>query len=335
MRTLTAALSALLLSVVAAGCGNTQPTATPTSQPSLIQPTIIHPGTHNSGSNSANDLGEATSAWLTELATYVAKYPANATEAQRASLTAEQNAAPFTGLTCDPENLTNCWVGAETARRTWLVMGDDSVRQWLPAMKAIADKNSGLRIQVFTSSNCSNSADVAGLPSLGESGTTQQALDACIAQHTAALNYVATNRVQSALLIDSSSLIGGTRQQAYGKGLQTLLMSLKPHTSAIVIGRVPSWNVTPAACFNKDFSNLRSCYGSALGNAAIASFLQNAANSASAGFIDPRRWLCVRNTCPLFVNDRVVTLDGYRLTMGAASALAPVLYENVEAQLGR
>ena len=245
------------------------------------------------------------------------------------SLAAEAANTTLVAVTCDPEDANNCYLGSATPNRTWAVIGDDTIGPWLPALQDITTQRPGLRIQVFRVSNCTNSLDEAGLPALGESGTTQQMLDACIAMHTAALSYISANQVQVVALVDNSRLLGGTRQNRYTGGLAKMVSAVQKHARTAVLGQVPSWNVTPAACFNPDLTNVAGCYGKISSNSTSVSAMQTAVAQTKAPYIDPRLWLCSGNLCPLFVGDTIVTLDGYRLTAGIAKNLSDVLYENL------
>lgn len=323
--------SIALLTSLAAACSTGAGTSSaPTNRPAPIQPSISHATT---GDTAAGAAGKRTRAWVTDLTKLVADYPKNANSDQRASLAAAlADSTPVTGTCTPPEQgpQFQCWFGADDASRSWLVIGDNTIDQWTPAFEEMTASRRTLRIDTFKATNCLNSIDAEGRLSVGESGMTTESVGACAAMQEAALSYARAGKPDLVLLLDSGGRIGSPKEKAYTVGLQAMAAELKDIAPVVLMGRTPTWNVTPATCFNSDLSNLPSCYGSTVTNARQGSVQQATARSAGAVFLDPRTWLCSKNICPLFIRDTIVTVDGSRLTKPMSKALAGVLYENLD-----
>ena len=320
----------LVLALAAAGCGGGGKATTSPSQsvqPAPIQPSINH---LNQSALASSLAGPLTRDWVQALSKFVANYPKKANAAQRTSLDTALSANGPAAPTCDPDNTWHCWYGSDTPARTWMVMGD-STQQWWPALLANTRRHPDLRVEMFSVPNCVNSLNPQGLLRVGEFGTTPDVVTACTAMHDAAVEFLRTNRPSRLILMGGGLRVGTSREAQYTDGLKQLVRSAPQRTTVVIIGRVPTWNVTPSGCLNEELTNLQTCFGRATTNQNVAVFFSRVAREMDVAFVDPKTLLCSSNICPLFIGNDVVTADGSRLATGMSEVLAPVLYENVMA----
>ncbi len=320
------ATAAALLAAALSGCATNRQVPAP-AVTTFLTPSIDHQG---NGSSQAV-AGPVTRAWAQALSSFVAAYPRAATEKQKRSF--NQALIPQTSVatTCDPEDATHCWLGPETARRTWMVLSDGAITQWLPALARIVGRQGNLRIDFFVLPNCVNSLDREGLLGVGEFGTTAEMVDACVAMHDRALAFARSTRPDLAILAGNAQRVGTKRESVYRAGLLNMIDELQRRSEVRLLGKTPQWNVIAVDCLNEEMSNLPSCFGRTSTNNRPISFQKSVATEAKVTFIDTRPWFCSGAICPLFIHDDIATIDGSRVAPDMAVALADVLYENLTA----
>jgi len=323
---IAAAYATAVALVVAAltGCATNREVPAP-AVTAVLTPSIEHQGNGTSQSVA----GPITRAWTQALSAFVDAYPRTATDAQKQAF--NEALAPQTPVvtTCDPEDATHCWLGPATARRTWMVLSDGAITQWLPALAQIVSRQRNLRIDFFVLPNCVNSLDREGLLGVGEFGTTAEMVDACVAMHDRALAFARTARPDLVVLAGNAQRVGTSREQVYRAGLLNMIDQLQRRSEVRLLGKTPQWNVIAVDCLNEELSNLPSCFGRATTNSRPISFQKSVAAESKSVFVDTRPWFCRGAICPLFIHDNLATIDGSRVSAAMAVALADVLYENL------
>ena len=229
---------------------------------------------------------------------------------------------------------TLCPRGDLDGDQVMVVLGDSHGRMWIPALDEIAEQN-GYVVYYLVKPQCTAAlVDVARLGTHDpwpECEDFHKWTDAQLAELHPDLTVVATSPPVAGIYLDDGTLVQEDDRVAdlMGEGLADLFASVEPHTDRlVVIGDVPKLEEPPSVCLSTGDPDLGDClYSPDRLSAEIRDRSREAAEAAAARFIDPSRWLCLREVCPSVIGSWISYRDRGHLSTPYARALAGPLAE--------
>jgi hypothetical protein len=236
----------------------------------------------------------------------------------------------------DPGNRNVCPRGDTTADRSIVVIGNSHGRMWIPAVEQIADQ-AHYTTYYLTKLNCSaidlSFADVDPTTPLAPwqdcLDWRQWAFDEIAKLHPA-LTIVSTTGPNPVVFTPKGYKLvqGSARRLALTRqGFSDTLKILRPETDRLVLLRdVPKPGFDPGACLTTPGHDLGSCLFTPVAAAKEdAKLSEQAAHRLGVDVVDPTKWLCWHDRCPMVIGSTIAYRDTGHLTQEMAASLAPQL----------
>ncbi|HET7167925.1 MAG TPA: SGNH hydrolase domain-containing protein [Candidatus Limnocylindrales bacterium] len=223
-----------------------------------------------------------------------------------------------------------CAFGATDSSRTVFLIGDSHAAQWFPTLERLAREHDW-RLVSLTKSAC----PVADLPVYHT--TLKREYTECATWRSAVLERIRADRPDlvvlsdsraGQLLVDGAQVPSTTRDDLWAAGLRRSITAIATAARrVVVIGDTPNPTGDPPVCLSDHLDDALACAtpaSKALGPARTATE-RRVAERAGATFIDPSRWLCPSDPCPVVIGRVLIYRDGHHMTTPFAAALAPYL----------
>jgi hypothetical protein len=237
----------------------------------------------------------------------------------------------------------SCLYGNLASHTTIAIYGDSHALAWFPAILRLVNDR-GWRLLQVTMSACVPADIIPYQPAIG-------VMTACIAFRKAAIakltkyhpTVIIVTGTRGFQTIDSAGhvLTGAARTSAWVAGMSRTLSKLIPITSRVVmIADTPNSQFTaPTACIAAHPSHSLACATpvSAAVNYEWLNTEFHVALSKGVAFIDPERWVCPTDPCPLVRGEYVVYLNAGHITARFAATMyrkAELAIDKVLAQRG-
>ncbi|BBH67755.1 acyltransferase [Actinoplanes sp. OR16] len=237
---------------------------------------------------------------------------------------------------CDPKFLETdvkkpCFYGDRKAKRTMVLLGDSHAGHWFPALEQIATKQKW-RLAVVTKSACPAALATVTLPAMNRPFTE------CDAWRTAAFAYIKS--LQPALIVTSSNShsealdVSGSQADAWADAWAKTVEQLRQAGKVAFISDTawPDGNVPE--CVSNHISDVSACNrdrDAAFGDLHRRKAIANAARDSGATVIDPSRWMCTDDSCPVIVGNVLVYNDDSHLSATFSRLVAPILQQRLTA----
>jgi len=224
-----------------------------------------------------------------------------------------------------------CRRGDEDADRTLVVLGNSHGRMWIPALETIA-RRANYATYYLVKPQCSPARLV-----VGEQGT-DEAWDECTEFNAWALEQVrdlqpdlvvvATSPPLKTVYVDGRPVTNDRRiADVLRPGYVDLFHEVAPLTDRLVlIADVPANTEDPAICLTTGHPDLGTC---AFRPQWRSHFLREqsitAARESGVEVVDPTRWICWRNQCPVVVGSTITYRDIDHLSATYVAELAEPL----------
>ncbi|GAB2886221.1 acyltransferase family protein [Nocardioides pacificus] len=226
---------------------------------------------------------------------------------------------------------TLCPQGDPDAGRTLAVLGDSHGRHWIPAFEQIAE-SAGWTTHYFVKPRCTAARVTV------TSWNSDDPWSACddfrdwVQEQLTELRPDVTIVSTSApgrgvwqgdeFLTDEDDVAA-----AFRDGLADLLGRLAPLTERLlVLDDVPTLSTDPADCLTTGRPDLGTCLAAPTERSALMSTMtRQAAQSTGTELVDPRRWFCVGQKCPVVVGSTITYRDPGHITTTYAASLAEPL----------
>jgi len=208
-----------------------------------------------------------------------------------------------------------------------VLFGDSHAAQWFPAIEELATEHRW-RLVSLTKASCP-AADVGvWSPSLKRAYTECDTWRASVLQRIATLHpsivFVSNSRV-ARLLVGADILISQTHDDVWIPALGRMLDSLKRDAASVVlIGDTPNPQGNPPVCLSAHLDDTLACTTDAATSLAVARTAAEAALARSLGvtFVDPSRWICPSDPCPVVIGRYLVYRDDGHIATAFARSLA-------------
>ncbi len=233
-----------------------------------------------------------------------------------------------------------CSFGAGSAAKTLVLFGDSHAAQWLPAANRAA-ANHGWRVVTLFKASCPSVTVPVYNPRLEREETE------CAAWRKEALAYVARLKPSLVVVTNSSGYVRfKAGQDGYARlsfrqwedGLRTTLEALRGSgAKAVVLRDTPRTDIDVPVCLSRAKSHPRlypmsACFASEQSTLATPVWAGETAVAQSIDQVYPvdlTSSFCSSGVCPPEKNGLVVYRDGNHISGGFATALAPVLAEQL------
>jgi peptidoglycan/LPS O-acetylase OafA/YrhL len=217
-----------------------------------------------------------------------------------------------------------CTIGDSMGSKSLLVMGDSHAQMWMPAILPMARRD-GWVVRLVTKTSCTPPDWY--LPRYRRAD--------CSAWYNWAQRQIATIRPTVTLVAGEFSALGN--QTATGvSGVAGLIEKLKQVSKhVIVIGDDAPQRTQPVDCLLSSGASMATCSTepSAVETQADSA-LAEAVPRAGARYIDPTRWFCYENVCPMVIGHTVVYSDTTHITATYAAQLAEVFRTSFRKAIG-
>ena len=239
---------------------------------------------------------------------------------------------------CNPEFVESdvkkpCIYGDTNAQKTMVLFGDSHAGHWFPALDDIA-RRMKWRLAVVTKSACPAATVTVPMPAL------KRAFAECDIWRTAAFAYIASLRPQ--LVITSSNShsealnVSGDENEAWANAWTTSFKKLTPISKLVFISDTawPEGNVPE--CVSNHVSNVSECdrdREAAFGDARRRKLIAAAARENRAVVVDPSRWMCTDERCPVIVGNVLVYKDDSHISATYSKLVAPILEQRIASAL--
>lgn len=228
----------------------------------------------------------------------------------------------------DTEVKRGCVFGDPEGGFTIAVWGDSHAAQWFEALDAISKEN-GWRMLSITQGGCPF-LDVATY-----SSTDQAENSFCIPWRASVREYLRAEGVDVVLLAEYYELRDARDREAIAPSVWTellgpLLDSLRADgIEPVVLGDTPDPPDDVPKCVSAHRTSVQTCAAGAMSDnaAAVDAVVRAVTLERGVGFVEPRKWLCANDVCPVIVGNLLVYRDSHHLSNRFVKWLTPALAE--------
>jgi peptidoglycan/LPS O-acetylase OafA/YrhL len=237
-------------------------------------------------------------------------------------------------------NQGTCLYGNLASPTTIALFGDSHALAWFPAVKRFVD-HQGWRLLSLTMSTCSPARIpiyVSDWKRISWECNTwrEQAIEQLEAVHPALIIVTGTRGFATTDSSGTNVLTGDARIAVWQAGMQQTLTRLSAAARRVIwLADTPLSRVDPPVCLSQHPTSTLACatpVEDAI-NPAWLALESNAASTTGTGFIDPQRWVCPSNPCPVVLGNLLIYRDAGHLTATFAAALAGQLGSAILADL--
>ena len=226
----------------------------------------------------------------------------------------------------DSEVKADCVFGDPNGSITVAVWGDSHAAQWFEALNAISIEN-GWRLLSITQGGC------PFLEVLTYSSTDQNENGFCVPWRASAREHMRNEGVDVVLLAQYYELRAASDREAikasvWSEQLPPLIDSLRADgIEPVVLGDSPDPHDDVPKCVSSNRSSVSRCAaGSMSDNArAVDEVVRAVTTEREVSFVEPRRWLCSNEVCPVIVGNLLVYRDSHHLSNRFMQWLTPVV----------
>jgi len=221
-----------------------------------------------------------------------------------------------------------CFYGSTSASRTIVIFGDSYVGNWIPALDAVG-KSLGYRIAAFEFAGCIT-------PFVAPTSSSPASYQACTQFHSA-LPAAVQALHPLAVLAANGTPAWGSGDSSWVQGMVTAFNEVtanSPTTARILLGTGPHLPHPAPACLAAYPQSLQKCtltYNPAgVGANQYAAALardQQGATAAHATLVPTSQWFCLKNQCPVLINNMLVYADADHVSIVYSKYLAKVLQQ--------
>lgn len=219
-----------------------------------------------------------------------------------------------------------CEFGDPTGTTTIAIWGDSHAAQWFTALDTIARSN-GWRLLSLTQGGC---------PYLDEpvfNRSDNVVFSHCAPWRRSVRAYMVEQDVDVVFLSEHYGLRSAADQQPFSldtwsRELPEVLASLRADgIEPIVIGDTPDPPKAMPGCLSENRLDISVCHAAADEPRGLerTDLIRALTAAAGVGFIEPGRWICASNICPVVVGDLLAYRDGDHLSNTFVEWLAPAL----------
>lgn len=221
-----------------------------------------------------------------------------------------------------------CERGDVDSDRTLVVFGDSHARHWIPAINKAAIRH-GYAAYFLVKPGC-NASEMRRANSAGAR--------VCDSFRRWAIRKI--NALRPDLLVIAGDIpdvaVGddGTKvrrpaslARLYARGVTRHVRQVARTVGDVVmVADTPDRQVTPKACLSRPTSDLHDCAFKPDRQAGLELWAaRKVANSTSARLVNPRRWFCYHDLCPVIVGDVIPYRDLEHMTTLYSGKLAPAM----------
>ena len=228
---------------------------------------------------------------------------------------------------------TLCPRGNTYAQDTVVVLGNSHGRMWIPAFETIAEREA-YRTFYFVKQQCA--AHDFDVGSLGDSDDVwEECTDfrewaiSQIERLRPDLVVVSTSGPNPTLYDDEGNAVAGSeaRDDFVRDGMAQTLNRLRPLADRVVLVRdVPAVEVDPSTCLTTGSPDLGDCLsGTGDQSRRVADLSVQAARATGTPVVDPTRWVCWQEQCPVVIGNMLPYRDQTHLSAVYAESLADEL----------
>ncbi|WP_436536036.1 acyltransferase family protein [Actinoplanes sp. HUAS TT8] len=238
---------------------------------------------------------------------------------------------------CDPEFLESdvkkpCLYGETTSTKTMVLFGDSHAGHWFPALDAIA-KRKRWRLAVVTKSACPAASVTVTMTALKRTYTE------CDTWRAAAFDYIASLKPQ--LVVTSSNShsealnVSGDQNNAWAQAWATTFKKVAGAKVVFISDTAwPQGNVPE--CVSNHVTSVTDCgrdRDAALGDARRRKLIAEAARQNDAVVVDPVKWMCTEDRCPVIIGNVLVYKDDSHISATYSKLVAPALEQRMSAAM--
>ncbi|HLJ04089.1 MAG TPA: acyltransferase family protein [Solirubrobacteraceae bacterium] len=225
-----------------------------------------------------------------------------------------------TGATSEPI----CRLGAASAHRTIVVLGDSHAEQWLPDVLSFA-KTDGWVVVPLIKQGCTASRWMTGFEA-----------PSCPVWFKWALHVISTLRPTVVFVGSEYMTLSSQLDPSAAGGLDRVAKDLRGHAGHVVImGDVISHKGQPVDCLLGAHATPEGCSEPLRnGESDQTAFVAQQASYDKVSFIDPTGWFCDKGTCPLVVGNVITFRDENHVSATYATALRDVFRSAFYAAIG-
>jgi peptidoglycan/LPS O-acetylase OafA/YrhL len=228
----------------------------------------------------------------------------------------------------DSEVKQGCVFGDPNGTTTVAVWGDSHAAQWFEALDAISKEN-GWRMLSITQGGCPY------LDVLTYSSTDQGENSFCIPWRASVREYMRNEGVDVVLLAQYYELRDARDREAikasvWAELLPPLLESLRADgIEPIVLGDSPDPPDDVPKCVSSHRSSVGACAAGPMSDnaRAVDEVVRSVTTERAVSFIEPRKWLCSSEVCPVIVGNLLVYRDSHHLSNRFMQWLTPAIAE--------
>jgi len=221
-----------------------------------------------------------------------------------------------------------CVFGDPNGEFTIAVWGDSHAAQWFEALNTISTEN-GWRFLSITQGGC------PFLDVLTYSSTDQSDNAFCVPWRASVREYMRAQGVDVVLLAQYYELRDARDRQAirsevWSELLGPLLDGLRADgIEPVMLGDTPDPPDDVPKCVSGNRSSVQTCAAGEMspGARAVDDVVRSITVDRKVGFVEPRKWLCPDDTCPVIVGNLLVYRDSHHLSNRFMQWLTPALAE--------